>query len=366
MARAQTTSRAGSKGLSGGHGASQPTRKKGKQASAAKGAVAVRVKSKARFGKGARSFGWFKPTEEGFVALYKAPVLTQVEWVKSGLGARDAKVILGQLRVSQGEALTALHIPVATVNRKAKTNAPLSPAEGERVLGFGRLLGQLQTMVRESGNPGRLRCFGLVVGLDERAGAGTRWRSSAGPHGHDDGSGAGLAGARANAERRVRLSRIAYRIGTDTPDYEADDLSGKGAEITGGRWNEKGVAVVYAAESRSLACLETLVHLAAGGLPFNRYLVEISIPDPVWAAARRETPASLPVGWDAEPASRASIGFGTEWLRSGRSAVLVIPSVIVPEECCVLVNPAHPDSASIRAIKSRRWLYDPRLTRAFA
>lgn len=162
------------------------------------------------------------------------------------------------------------------------------------------------------------------------------------------------------------MSRTVYRIGTDTPDYEADDLSGKGAEITGGRWNEKGVAVVYAAENRSLACLETLVHLAAGGLPFNRYLVEISIPDPAWAAARRETSTSLPVGWDAEPASRASIGLGTGWLRSGSSAVLVIPSAIVPEECCVLVNPAHADSASISAVKSRRWLYDPRLTRASA
>lgn len=153
MARAQTTSRAGSKSLMGGRGVLRLTRKRGKQAPAAKGAVTVRVKSKARFAKGGLSFSWFKPTEEGFVKLYKAPVLMQVEWIKSGLGARDAKVILGQLRVPQGEALTALHIPVATVNRKAKTNAPLSPAEGERVLGFGRLLGQLQTMVRESGNP---------------------------------------------------------------------------------------------------------------------------------------------------------------------------------------------------------------------
>ena len=162
------------------------------------------------------------------------------------------------------------------------------------------------------------------------------------------------------------MSRVVYRIGTDTPDYEADDLSGKGAEITGGRWNEKGTAVVYAAESRSLACLETLVHLAAGGLPFNRYLVEISIPGPVWAAAQTETPVSLPVGWDAAPASRASIGFGTAWLRSGTSAVLVIPSVIVPEECCVLINSAHPDSTNIAAVKMRRWLYDPRLTRSSA
>jgi putative toxin-antitoxin system antitoxin component (TIGR02293 family) len=153
MARAQTTSRTGSKGLSGGHGGSQPTRKKGKQPPAAKGAVTVRTKSEAWSAKGGSSFGGFKPTGEGFVNLYKAPVLTQVEWIKSGLGARDAKIILGQLRVPQGDVLTALHIPAATVNRKAKTNAPLSPAEGERVLGFGRLLGQLETMVRESGNP---------------------------------------------------------------------------------------------------------------------------------------------------------------------------------------------------------------------
>lgn len=162
------------------------------------------------------------------------------------------------------------------------------------------------------------------------------------------------------------MSRIAYRIGTDTPAYEADDLSGKGAAATGGRWNEKGAAVVYAAENRSLACLETLVHLAAGGLPFNRYLVEVSIPDAVWAAVRRETPASLPVGWDAQPAGRTSIDFGTGWLRSGSSAVLLVPSAIVPEEVCVLVNPAHPDSTGIRAVKSRRWLYDPRLARASA
>jgi putative toxin-antitoxin system antitoxin component (TIGR02293 family) len=57
------------------------------------------------------------------------------------------------LRVPQGEALAALHIPVATTNRKAKTNAPLSPAEGQRVPRFGRLLGQIQNMVRESGDP---------------------------------------------------------------------------------------------------------------------------------------------------------------------------------------------------------------------
>jgi putative toxin-antitoxin system antitoxin component (TIGR02293 family) len=153
MARVQTKGRAAPKRLSGRHGAAKLANKKGKQASAAAGDAKVRVKLKAPFTKVGNSFRWFSPTEEGFVTLYKAPVLTRVEWVKNGLGARDAKIILNQFRVPQGEALTALHIPVATVNRKAKTNAPLSPAEGERVLGFGRLLGQIQTMVRESGNP---------------------------------------------------------------------------------------------------------------------------------------------------------------------------------------------------------------------
>jgi RES domain-containing protein len=157
------------------------------------------------------------------------------------------------------------------------------------------------------------------------------------------------------------VSRTVWRITTDSPAHEADDLSGAGAKATGGRWNEIGVAVVYASESRALACLETVVHLNAGGLPLNRYLVEISIPADVWAGARRETPASLRVGWDAEPAGRASIEFGTAWLRAGACALLVAPSVIVPEEFNILINPRHPASARITAARIREWLYDPRL-----
>lgn len=160
------------------------------------------------------------------------------------------------------------------------------------------------------------------------------------------------------------MSRTVWRIATDTPAYEADDLSGAGARATGGRWNERGVAVVYASESRALACLQTVVHLAAGGLPLNRYLVAVTIPEEVWAAAERLDGAGLPVGWEAEPAGRASIRCGTAWLRAGRSALLLVPSVIVPEERTVLINPGHASSAGITAAKLRRWLYDPRLVRA--
>jgi RES domain-containing protein len=160
------------------------------------------------------------------------------------------------------------------------------------------------------------------------------------------------------------LSSVVWRIATDTPDYEADDLSGKGAEKTGGRWNKVGTKVVYTAESRALACLETVVHLNSGALPFNRYLVEVEIPDEVWSQAQRETSTSLPVGWDSEPAGKVSIDFGTKWLHAMTSALLVVPSVIIPEEFNVLINPDHPDSAAITARKVRKWLYDPRMLAA--
>ena len=152
-----------------------------------------------------------------------------------------------------------------------------------------------------------------------------------------------------------------WRIATDTATYQADDLSGAGAKATGGRWNEPGISLVYTSETRALACLETIVHLNASGLPFNRYLVEITIPDDVWARAQVERYSGLSVGWDAEPAGQVSIQFGTTWVRSGRSAVLLVPSVIVQEEYNVLINPDHADSARIAAVKQRRWLYDPRL-----
>jgi RES domain-containing protein len=157
------------------------------------------------------------------------------------------------------------------------------------------------------------------------------------------------------------VNRVVWRIATDTRDYEAHDLAGMGAKTTGGRWNNVGVAMVYAAATRALSCLETLVHLNAGGLPLNRYLVEIEIPDDVWTAARAETPATLPVGWNAQPAGRASVTVGTDWVASGSSALLRVPSSIAEEEANILINPLHPDSARIKARKIREWLYDPRL-----
>jgi RES domain-containing protein len=153
-----------------------------------------------------------------------------------------------------------------------------------------------------------------------------------------------------------------WRIATDAPGYTADDLSGAGAKLSGGRWNRPGNAMLYCASNISLAVLETFVHLKAGGLPLNRYLVELMIPDPLWERATRL--ATPPVGWDAIPAGKVSLDEGDRWLKANRSAVLLVPSVIVHEEQNVLINPLHPDARKITARKVRKWLYDPRIMRS--
>lgn len=154
---------------------------------------------------------------------------------------------------------------------------------------------------------------------------------------------------------------LVWRIGTDTPGYLAEDLTGEGAKLTGGRWNRKRVPLLYASVSRSLVCLETMVYLGGGDpLPLNRYLVEITIPEAAW---RKRTVflAAEHIGWEAEPAGKVSLDWGTTWANDGVSLVAEVPSVVVPEESNVLINSLHRDISPVAARKIRRWTYDARL-----
>ena len=153
----------------------------------------------------------------------------------------------------------------------------------------------------------------------------------------------------------------AWRIATDTRSYAADDMSGGGSKNTGGRWNSAGNPLVYASSSRALACLETMVHLGGGGLPLNRYLVRIDIPDDVWDARQELELGAVPVGWDALPQGMTSLNIGDAWLVGAATAILLVPSIVVPEEQNILINPAHQDAQSITATKVRKWLYDARM-----
>ena len=105
-----------------------------------------------------------------------------------------------------------------------------------------------------------------------------------------------MSSKRSTAVSRVSGGVAVWRIATDTPAYEADDLSGRGAELNGGRWNRPGRPVIYASSTIALACLETVVHLNQSGLPLNRFLVRIDIPATVTAARRLSLTADMAVG----------------------------------------------------------------------
>ncbi|NHZ83031.1 RES domain-containing protein [Massilia sp. CCM 8695] len=149
-----------------------------------------------------------------------------------------------------------------------------------------------------------------------------------------------------------------WRIAVETASYSANDLSGTGAKKTGGRWNSTGTRVVYCATSIALAALETVHYLRGTGMPFNRYLVRVDIPDPVWAMRAVLDP--LPGAWDAVPAGLSSRLAGDSWVASAVTALLEVPSVLVPEERNIVINPRHPDAAGIASTTLRRWIYDPR------
>lgn len=146
-----------------------------------------------------------------------------------------------------------------------------------------------------------------------------------------------------------------WRIAVEGPVHSANKIDAN--TIKSGRWNSAGTPVAYASESVALATLETLVHLQTDVLPYDRFLVRIDVPDSVWAL--RET-LSPPGGWDAIPAGAASKQAGDKWIASRRSPLLLVPSVIVPEEFNILLNPLHDAFPSIAATTVRRGIYDPR------
>jgi RES domain-containing protein len=151
---------------------------------------------------------------------------------------------------------------------------------------------------------------------------------------------------------------ILWRIAADTRSHGAADLSGAGAARSPGRWNDLGQPVVYAAPTIAIAVLETAAHIDDGGLPLNRFLVEITVPDTTWSARKILDVGKLDITWSAIPAGRGSVKPGSDWVTAGATALLVVPSVIVPEEPAVIINPAHPEATGLTARVVRLFEYN--------
>jgi len=135
-------------------------------------------------------------------------------------------------------------------------------------------------------------------------------------------------------------------------------FTGEGARRYGGRWNSKGVSVVYLAQSQSLAALEMLVHLDSGEL--LKYYVAIPATFDARLVSHVDA-SSLRKNWRAYPAPKRLQKIGDAWVSAGKSAVLRIPSVIVPSESNFLLNPDHPDFDKLRIGAPLRFRFDPRL-----
>jgi len=138
--------------------------------------------------------------------------------------------------------------------------------------------------------------------------------------------------------------------------HAATAFTGEGAAKTGGRWNSRGVAVVYTSATKSLATLENLVHLNP---PFRfKY---VAFPLRFEEALVEYFPAkSLPADWRLEPTPPSTKTIGDHWVKAARSAVLALPSVITGD-INFLLNPAHPDFKKIVLGKPEPFVFDPRL-----
>jgi RES domain-containing protein len=137
-------------------------------------------------------------------------------------------------------------------------------------------------------------------------------------------------------------------------------FTGEGARRYGGRWNSKGVAVVYVAQSQSLAALEMLAHLDSAEL--LRYYVAISVNFDSRLVLDVDV-SSLPKNWKTYPAPMRLRAVGDAWVSSGKSAVLRVPSVLVPSESNFLLNPHHPEYTNLAVGEPLRFSFDPRLFR---
>jgi RES domain-containing protein len=116
--------------------------------------------------------------------------------------------------------------------------------------------------------------------------------------------------------------------------------------------------MVYAAHTRALAALESLAHYGGAERRLQFVTFEIEIPDKLVVPLDR---ARLPRGWRSGEPSPGTQEIGSRWQREGRSVALAVPSAIIAEESCVLLNPHHPDAARVMISYPVEFQFDERL-----
>ena len=147
---------------------------------------------------------------------------------------------------------------------------------------------------------------------------------------------------------------IVYRI---TGKKFANDLSGTGAVLFGGRWNKKGTAVLYSGESKAIALLETIVDTPPMLVP-NLYLVTLEIPDDSITEFKIR---DLPENWLAYPAPSILANLGEDWVKIGKTIALKVPSCIIHTSHNYILNCRHRDFGKVKLISLDDFPFDARL-----
>ena len=146
-----------------------------------------------------------------------------------------------------------------------------------------------------------------------------------------------------------RLSRSKFR----------NDLSGRGAELAGGRWNSKGVAVLYTSESIALCTVEIAVHMPLGIVPLDYYLVRIQFPDNT--AVKELLIGGLPENWKSFPHANITQELGDNFVLEEDYLVYKVPSATVQGNFNYLINPRHKDFNKVTVLDSEPFDFDKRL-----
>ncbi|MGN6193987.1 MAG: RES family NAD+ phosphorylase [Ginsengibacter sp.] len=141
----------------------------------------------------------------------------------------------------------------------------------------------------------------------------------------------------------------------------AEDLSGNGARLFGGRWNSEGFFALYTSSSRSLALLETLAHTPAKMLEAKVYhLITLSVPDNL--VTQKVSVKSLQTGWDAPDTRPFTKKIGDAFLTDKKYLLMQVPSVMMPEEMNYVINPFHTEMKQVKLLNKRRIGFDKRVS----
>ncbi len=143
----------------------------------------------------------------------------------------------------------------------------------------------------------------------------------------------------------------------------ANDLSGTGSCIYGGRWNRPGMAAVYTSGSKSLAVLESLTNTPPGILINDFFILTLEIAGKIFIDEISEE--TLPKNWNEFPAPGILARLGDKWLKEGQNLLLKIPSAIISSESNFIINPAHEDFKKVKIIFTEKLELDKRIISQF-